>query len=305
MEEEVTQIEQEQPTKSNDPRESGAQIINQEPLRYSHSLLRDQATCPARIYFRRLAKEGRIKTDLNLPMIFGSAVHKGIEERLKFERNSYKVADEYINQTLEEGGFSAAFGTKEFADKQLLKSKCLDNFEQKFYPSLREQIVDPEHQVELRLETPFRKGILVGVVDVAMPGIFADWKTGARVPSDFSLMMDPQSGFYFYLAQQTGMELPKEFVYVYLTGKNLGPSRKDPMMRYSFPVYPTEESVDNLLNNYIVPLAKAYEEGVIYKNPSDYNCSGCLYRTACMQTNLPATNDYQRSKEWNEKYARI
>ena len=142
----------------------------------------------------------------------------------------------------------------------------------------------------------------MGVVDVALPGIFADWKTGARVPSDFMLAMEPQSGFYFYLAQKTGMETPKEFVYVYLSGRNVNykasektgkvtADRNNKLMKFSFPVYPTEESVNSLLTNYIQPLAKQYEDGVIYKNPSDYNCGGCRYRTACFQTNLPSIGD--------------
>lgn len=271
---------------------------------YSFSTLSNMAVCPARLYFRQLAKEGKIPVDLNLPMIFGSAVHKGIEERLKFERNPYTVADEYIEKTLEEAGqLGPALALKEYGVKQALKQRCIENFETAFYPSLREQLTDPEHQVELRLETPFRKGVLVGVIDVAMPGIFADWKTGSRVPSDFSLMMNPQSGFYFHLAQQTGMEPPKEFVYVYLNGKNMAyrPTRTggttvnkdEPQIRYSFPVYPTEESTNALLNNFIIPLAEAFENGVLYKNPSDFNCGSCLYRTACLSTNLPPRGDYK------------
>lgn len=272
-----------------------------DPIIYSYSTLKNQAVCPARLYFKKQAKEGKIKEDINLPMVFGSAVHKGIEERLKYERNPFEVAQNYVAEKLEEANYPS-FGSKEYEDKQKLLTSCLTNFEEYFYEDLRTSLSDPEHQVELKLETPFRKGLLVGVVDIALPGIFADWKSGTRIPSDFSLSMEPQSGFYFYLAQKTGMETPKEFVYVYLTGRNvnyvksertgkLTADRNNRMMKFSFPVYPTEESVNSLLNNYIMPLAKQYEEGVIYKNPSDYNCGSCLYKTACWSTDLPLIND--------------
>jgi hypothetical protein len=233
-------------------------------------------------------------------MVFGSAVHKGIEERLKFERNPYIVSQLYLEENLAAYSKGIDYSVKEYDDKQELLQTCIKNFEDLFYHDLRQAIVDPINQVELKLETPFRKGFLVGVVDVGMAGIFADWKTG-RVPTASALKMDPQSGFYWYLAQKTGLEPPKEFVYVYLTGKNMNYIRskggnyrvdsKNPKMQYSFPVFPTEESVNHLLNNYIIPLAKQYEEGVIYKNESDYNCGGCLYRTACKDYDLPSIKD--------------
>lgn len=233
-------------------------------------------------------------------MVFGSAVHKGIEERLKYERNPYIVSQLYLEENLAAYTKGIDYTVKEYDDKQELLKLCINNFEENFYQDLRTALVDPINQVELKLETPFRKGFLVGVVDVGMGGIFADWKTG-KVPTDSQLLRDPQAGFYWYLAQKNGLEPPAQFVYVFLTGKNVNYVRlksgimradgKNRMMKYSFPVYPTEEGVNRLLNNYIIPLAKQYEEGVIYKNESDYNCGGCLYRTACKDYDLPKITD--------------
>lgn len=261
--------------------------------------MKDQSVCPARLHFKKLARAGEIETDVSLAAIFGSAIHHGIELRLKNETNPFTAANEYLQDELESKNYNL-FESKEYQDKYVILNQCLENFENDFYPSLREALTDPEHQVELKLETPFRKGVLVGKVDVALPGIFADWKSG-RILSDSEIATNPQAGFYWYLAQKTGLEPPKEFVYVYLQGKNLAKKvsktgkmiadRENKMMKYSFSVFPTEDSINRLLNNFIVPLAKAYEDGVVYKNPSQYNCSGCSYRTACWQYDLPKIDD--------------
>ena len=269
---------------------------------YSYSRLRDQASCPARNYFRQLVKEGKAKEDLRIPALAGAAIHKGIEERLKFERHPLVVAKNFLDQSLEESGNQQYIGGEDYTSTMDHMTKCVSAFEEHFYPSLKETITDPEHQVEVQVETPFRQGIMVGRIDLIIPQVcFTDFKTGKVVPSDFDLLMEPQHGFYFYLGRKVGMELPNQFVYVYLKGKNLAyhttkngnvvVDRKNPQIRYSFPVQPTKESVDSLLNNFIIPVAKLYEEGVLYKNPSSYNCGQCFYRSTCIQTDLPSIGD--------------
>src|SRR5271165_1132137 len=210
----------EQPIQLRSAETSLLQPTTPPPLYYSHSALKTQAICPARHFFRKEVKAGRITQDSNLPMVFGSAVHKGIEERLKYERNPTVVAQLYLEENLSAFTKGKDYSVKEYDEKQFLLHTCINNFEEHFYHDLKEALVDPINQVELKLETPFRKGYLVGVVDIGMAGIFADWKTG-RVPTASALKMDPQAGFYWYLAQQNGLEPPKEFVYVFLTGKNM------------------------------------------------------------------------------------
>jgi hypothetical protein len=175
-------------------------------------------------------------------------------------------------------------------EKQELVKECLQNFEDNFYGDLSRALTDPEHQVEVQMEAPFRKGVLLGVADIMLPGICADWKTGARIPSAFNLFSETQHAIYWHLAQQCGTPFD-EFVYVYLIGKNVNMMRtktgkvqanpNDRKLQFSFPVNPTKESVDSLMRNYVNPLAKQYENGVLYKVENDQNCGGCRYRTAC------------------------
>lgn len=159
--------------------------------------------------------------------------------------------------------------------------------------------VDPKN-VEVRIEAPFRKGKLVGVVDLIHMGAFIDWKTGAKVPSGHFLDQSPQGGFYTLLAEQSNgvIQVPHNFVYVYLVGKNMNytatktgkvmANRHDPLMKYSFPVQWPKTKVVDLLNNYINPAAQAYESGVVYKNVSEYNCNSCQFRTVCKDYSLPS-----------------
>lgn len=266
---------------------------------YSYSTLGDQARCPARNYFKKLARKNDIQTDISLPAIFGSAVHHGIEKRLKDGDNAFEKAKDYLESELE--GSSVKTSDKDYQDKYSLMDKCINNFENYFYESLKKTLTDPQSQVELRLETPFRKGILVGKIDIALPEILADWKTGKPPYNPSELAMSPQAGFYWYLAQKSGLQPPKEFVYVYLQGQNLAKKvsktgkvtadRENKMMKFSFPTYPTESWVESLFKNQIVPLAKAYESGIIYKNPSVQNCSSCSYRTVCPDFELPVIVD--------------
>lgn len=273
----------------------------EDSIRYSYSSLKDEEVCSARNFFASEVRAGRISKEQLSPSLkatFGSAIHKAIELRLKGRSdNSFKNAEDYVQKELEEINYTG-WNTDEFNENHDTLERCLKNFEELLYKDLVQSLTDPEHQVELKLETPFRKGILVGKVDLTLPGIYADFKTG-RIPTDFNILQNPQAGFYFYLAQRVGLEPPKEFVYVYLQGKNIayrppkkgsGPAvldKENPSYRLSYPTFPTSESVEKLFKNYVIPLAIRYEQGIYVKNRSTMNCSGCKYRKICIDEDYP------------------
>lgn len=131
-----------------------------------------------------------------------------------------------------------------------------------------------------------------------------------KVPTMDTLAKDAQSIVYYWLAKQNGLPPPPKFIYVYLIGQptnykmeeyKSGPrkgelhpvlDKDNPKNKYSFPVEVTDDKVDSLLNNYLGPLTEAYKRRIYYKNPSDYNCKSCIYRTACKDTDLPSREDY-------------
>lgn len=221
---------------------------------------------------------------------------------MKYERNPFDVAKENLAEELEKKSFTY-FNDPDYVESYRNLNVCLTNFEETHFPDLRELITDPEHQVELRLQAPFRKGFLVGKIDLALDGLYADWKTG-KVPQDFDIQLNPQAAYYWHLANMNGLPVPEEFRYVYLRGINkakrlsektgkMVPDNRDGNKKIitNFPVHPKPEQMESVMQNHIVPLAKAYEEGVIYKNPSSYNCKTCSYRTMCLNTDLPTILD--------------
>lgn len=284
-----------------------------QPINYSHSTLQNYAQCPARLYFKKLIREGIIPVDeesISLPAVFGSAAHKGIEERLKHGTDPVEAASVYLQKNL----FDKYAGVKldpfkaQIEDRRLHMYRCLDNFEKEFYPTLADT-VKPEN-VEVRVEAPFRKGKLVGVIDLIHTPengtgetFFADWKTGEKVPGYATLYGSPQGGFYVLMAKQSNglVPVPKQFVYVYLAGKNqarvatktgrkVGQPRadtKNPQYQYSFQVTWDDARLESLQRNYLEPLASAYETGIVFKNKSDFNCNTCQYREICDKTDLP------------------
>lgn len=277
-----------------------------EPIRYSFSRLSNQATCPARNYFAKLAYEGKIEEDPAYAMVFGSAAHKGIEMALRNGEDPYRVAHDYIQEELLDK-FGPRINPTTVAKKWDLVEKCLKNFQDNFYARMMTTIGDKmESSLEVKLQVPFRQGLLTGVVDVIMPnGIFVDWKTGSKIPSDDTLLRSPQAAIYYYLAKKLEMEVPKVFEFVYLVGKNVNmkrveegknagkptPDRANPKNLYSFQVRQDESKVNRMFAEYVNPLAEQMERGVIYKNPSDMNCAGCQYKTACWSTELPSAKE--------------
>lgn len=273
---------------------------------YSVSSLKDQALCPARLHFKKMVRLKQAEEDMNYPTVYGSAVHLAIEKRLKQETDDgKKVAYEYVQENLLDKFDPKLFDHKEIESRNEQLERCIDNFEREFYVPVLEQIDDPEHSVEVGLEIPWRKGFLVGKVDVILPDNWADWKSGMRVPSDTDLINDQQSLIYYYMAYKTGIPTPKAFNYVYLHGTNVakkietlksGPNKgkeryvpddDNPIWKYTYPVYPNDQRVNNMLRNWAIPLARSMETGIVYKNKSAYNCKSCRYRTVCSQTDLP------------------
>lgn len=266
------------------------------------------ATCPARNYFSILAYEGKIQEDPAYPLVYGQAVHKGIEERLKNGKDAKKVAAEYVQENLLDKFDAKRLNPETLAKKWDLATKCIDNYEEHFHRRLVEEFeihdVDPASALEVKLQVPFRQGILSGVIDVITPsGPWLDWKSGSRVVGMDALIRDPQAGIYYYLAKESGLKPPNIFEYIYLTGKNVAmkrdkngkamADRSNPKMLYQFKVHQDLDKVNRLFAEYVTPLAKLYEEGVVYKNPTEQNCGGCQYRTACVNTELPAVKDYR------------
>jgi CRISPR/Cas system-associated exonuclease Cas4 (RecB family) len=239
-------------------------------------------------------------------MVFGSAAHKGIEERLLHGKDAEKEAYFYVQEELIDKFPGNKLRAETIEKKWDLVKKCLANFEERYYRDIMTQFsvdgADIASSVELKLEVPFRQGILTGVVDLIMPnGVFIDWKTGSRVPSDDTLIRDPQAGIYYYLAKQLNMRPPTTFEYVYLVGKNVARKRNDegqdiadranPKHLYSFQVRQDDAKITRLMAEYVNPLAEQLERGVLYKNPSDTNCAGCQFKTACWQTELPSAKE--------------
>lgn len=243
-------------------------------------------------------------------MIVGSAAHLAIENKVKHGDDLIVTADAYIQENLLDKFDAKLLDPKAFNEKREAMLECLRNWEQQFYPWMMENIQDPDKQVEVKLQTEFRGTLFTGVVDVVLDsGVFADWKTG-KVPTMDTLAKDAQSIVYYWLAKQNGLPPPPKFIYVYLIGQptnykmeeyKSGPrkgelhpvlDKDNPKNKYSFPVEVTDDKVDSLLNNYLGPLTEAYKRRIYYKNPSDYNCKSCIYRTACKDTDLPSREDY-------------
>ena len=278
---------------------------------YSASAFSDIKRCPARRFFARLAREGKIEEDPAIPAVRGSAIHKAIEDRLKFGSNPYVTADLYLQEHLLDKFDASAFNAKEVIENQKVTKRCLDNFENVYLPLIADQITDPEHQVELGLEIPWRKGWLVGKVDLALPHIWADWKTSDSQPKEGQIDGELQDKIYYYMGAKTGVSLPEIFRYVYLFGFNnarkieiiqRGPNRgkervvtddENPKWQFEYDAKPpTPQGVNDSLINQVIPLARIIEENIVYKNPSPQNCSKCKFRTVCPDYKLPTQDEY-------------
>lgn len=297
-------------------------------LRYSHSALRTQATCPARRYFKRLAKEGKIETDPALPLVFGIAVHEAIETRLKTGRNPFDTFGEFVQKELLDKFPANKLDIDAITDRQKDMERCIRNFERDFYPNLFFLLGDnPEDYLEVTLEAPYRKGVLIGKMDVILPNgveAMSDWKTGetpygpgskppARAKAMKYLVQNTQSPIYYRLAKLVDIPPPRKFNFVFLQGvptkksQVIDPETKKPAflksgknkgqpkmewdkvndIQYTFPVFQDDDSVAKTFRNVIDPLAKLYEDDVLYKDVSALNCGTCAYRTACPDYDLP------------------
>lgn len=282
---------------------------------YSHSKLSNQATCPARNFFRTIEDEIKDGLEPAYPLVYGSAAHLGFEKALINGENPHTVADLYIQENLLDNFPANKLDAKAVQEKRAHMHWCIDRFEENFYDNLMRIIKEPASQIEVKLQAPFRKGLFTGVVDVLFPeyGIFSDWKTGAKPPRLDRLYVDRQQAIYFYLGLATGVvPQPREFNYVYLVGKNerrikaeykSGPRKgetywkDDPdnppsEWKYSWKVPFIQKRVESVFTEKIIPLAKAYEEGIVYKEQSDFNCNTCQYRTVCPEYSLPSKEDF-------------
>jgi hypothetical protein len=306
-------------------------------IRYSVSALRTQATCPARFYMRALSKLGTIKEDPAYPLVFGSAAHEGIEMDLKEGKDPHIVADEYVKRELFDKFPDYDFVGKDDKEKAKLDAvtqkmhRAITNYQNFFAPNLKETLTDPQSQVELTLEMPFRKGVLKGIIDVAPADfIFADWKTGKVPLKEEKLFADPQAKIYYHIAKNIGIPVPRIFNYVYLQGLptvktpeldehgnivkfKTGPRKGETKfvwdtednLKFTFRVLQDDTSVERVMNNYVVGAATAYEQNIIYKNVSDFNCNTCQYRTACPSVDLPVVIEDKEVLEvrntWDDK----
>jgi len=141
------------------------------------------SVCPARVFFKGLAKKGLIKTDPSLPFIFGIAAHEGVEALLKNGESSKVVANKYVKDNLLDKYTvknlqEVDISTEDIQGKQAHLDKCLDNFENKIMPRLVEAnpSMDWADRVEVRYEAPYRNGVMVGVIDLDMDHSVMDWK---------------------------------------------------------------------------------------------------------------------------------
>lgn len=309
------------------------------PIYYSVSALRAQATCSARLYFKKLVREGQIKEDPSLPLVFGSAVHKGIEERLKHDRDPYQVMREYLKEHLFDKFDGDQLDLEKVADRNEDMEMCLDNFERDILPILRDELGDdhPEQYVEVKLQAPWRKGILTGVIDVLPPSneAIGDFKTGDPPRAGSTLYLyDAQAPMYYKLCSMVGMPTPRVFKYIYLQGiptqkkqaldektnrpafYKSGKRKGQPKLEwdlqeglvYSHNVLQDDDKIRRIELDYIIPAAWEYENGLYKKVRSDINCGSCLYRTACPKITLPhnpalevrneeVANEIQEAKE--------
>ena len=263
-------------------------------MRYSKSSFASWEICPAKLYFKDLARQGLIETDTALSAVFGSGVHKGIEMRLKEEKNPFAVAEDFIAAELEKEKFSD-FVSDDYKELSGNLNKCLTNFERDIYPNLLKTMVDPNAQVEIKFQTPYRKGILVGTVDYLEPGTLVDWKSG-KVPDKNGVINVLDAYVYHRLVAPTLGEI-RQFTYAHLQGKNVAyrPSKKkggkpvlddeNPKYVYKWNLHLNNEMVEDKFHNTIDPIAKEIENGVFKKKPG-WACKSCQYRTACQVKNM-------------------
>lgn len=273
-------------------------------LLYSASAFKDVMVCPARRHFGKLARAGEIQEDPAIAAVIGSAIHLGIEERLKYERNPMTVAKLYVQENLLDKYDAKAIDKKELLERTEIMDRCLRNFESHYLRIALDELTDPESQVELSLEVPWRKGWLVGKVDVALPHLYVDWKSSPAHPRAGQIDNELQHQLYYFMSAKLGLPTPEVFRYIYLygfnearklekikSGPNAGKDRvvtdnDNPVWQFEFDTKPTPQTVNKTLSDKVIPLARVLEENIIYKNPSPSNCSKCKYRTVCPDFSL-------------------
>lgn len=291
-------------------------------IRYSNSTIHDMRTCPAKVYWKKLEREGLIKADPVLPLVYGSGVHEGIEGAIKEGKDPFPIARKYVDDNLINslGSFKLDYNERKKIEEAIPEqeekmSTCLNNFMRVHLPKVREALEghDPASCVEVHMEIPFRKGVLVGKMDLFVPGRFCvDWKTsqisaGAeKSPADrykevqAQYKNDTQKAIYHYIANKLGMTGLNHFKYILLQGLptkkvqevdektgqaalyKSGPRKGEPKMtwdlingvRYDFNFEQTEEQVARIFNEQVLPYAQMYEDQIIAKNPG-YKDQNC------------------------------
>jgi|SRR5579884_1786724 len=306
--------------------------------RYSFSTLKNITTCPAKLYYKQLAREGKIKEDYSLPLVFGSADHEGFEKSLLTGEDPKQFSDKYLEENLYVKMKKGEFAENDFSNPKVIEAiekrktnseTCLRHFKRDFLHQIRKSTEDIDSKVEVKLEVPFRKGIFVGKADLLHDTGGIDWKTG-KFPDEEKQRLDAQGAMYVWAKRMLKIDIPDVFRYVFLIGK---PTRKiqeidddgnpavykkdcksgkkgDPKLtwdtenklKYSINIEHTDETINRAFNEKINPLAEVLESGVIWKNESDFNCSSCPYRTACLKKQIPLPHraDYQVLGELDE-----
>lgn len=205
-------------------------------LRYSHSTLNTILQCPAKLYFKKLARDGVIEEDIAPPLIYGSGGHAGIEGAILNGEEPISVYKQYMEENLY-SKLPAIQKKLTEEENQKLKEQMeereeisllgLNNFKRVHYPKVMKALEghDPKDCVEVSMEVPFRKGTLVGKADLLVPGAFVvDWKFGkphkidrdGKIPT---LASDAQKAIYYYLKKKLDINVSGHFKYVYLQGQ--------------------------------------------------------------------------------------
>jgi len=190
----------------------------------SHSYINAYLKCPKLFYFRHILKLRPPKKPL--PLAFGSALHKGLEE---YEAKGADPIEE----------FQKAFKFKEilfeFKGQELEESEALDRYEEEidngirlleYFLEERENGSLQDYEVlhtEKRFKTPIKSigkkrckaDLLSGVVDVIRTDEkLVDYKTSSKKYNQKKVDESLQPTFYYLWYYLTYGKLPKGFIYI-------------------------------------------------------------------------------------------
>lgn len=276
---------------------------------YSHSFVKQIATCTAQAYFRRSQAPARPSFALRR----GTVVHELIEALEKDGKDPLAGLPEKWAQHILEVKAEMSPEDQGKVEKGYSETvQILEEFLDENADLIASGRIKPEDvEVAFELELTFDVGgfkftrRVVGKIDLVLWSrdrksyIVLDYKTTRSAPGDDELARDTQFQIYALAATKIYGFAPKECIFYHLPGTHLCnerfsskahprplKERKDGcQVNYAISIKPkTEDEVHDLLNAYYGGNILKWELGIISKDglaDSKGKCSWCEYREHC------------------------